>query len=195
MCCITYNGTKSDVSATVNGDGSTVLNVYYDRLTMTFNFYTGSEYTFDSSSYYYDSSYQYWGTKSGSDRIPLYYVDRNTLKNAEGNTYNGTVYYTNDSSTTSYYGTLIYTLTGLYGAPLTGWPHAAGKGWNYYINSTGYQLSLQWSQFIITPTPTDNTQTWNLYQASSNTGVTIHYIGETLNDTAPSDTQIAAVEA
>ena len=37
----TYNGTRSDTDAAiVLGDGSTVLNVYYDRKVITFNFYT-----------------------------------------------------------------------------------------------------------------------------------------------------------
>lgn len=47
-----YNATNSDTdSVVVKGDGSTVLNVYYDRKTITFNFYNSSSYGSKPTSY------------------------------------------------------------------------------------------------------------------------------------------------
>ena len=70
----TYNGAKSDTDPVmVKGDGSTVLNVYYDRKTITFNFYTDS----NLRTKWTDTAY-----------VP-----------AE----NGEYYYYNDSNATGYY--------------------------------------------------------------------------------------------
>ncbi len=72
-----YNGTNTDTgSVTVKGDGSTVLNVYYDRKTITFSFYdtdkitpytggTGFVEAANGEYYYYtakDSGYYLIGT-------------------------------------------------------------------------------------------------------------------------------------
>lgn len=41
----TYNGNNSDVTATVDANGTTVLNVYYDRREITYNFTSDSDFT------------------------------------------------------------------------------------------------------------------------------------------------------
>jgi uncharacterized repeat protein (TIGR02543 family) len=58
----TYNATKS-VSVTVSGDGSTILNVYYDRQTWTVNWLLRTRNS--SNAFVYNGTYFTWMTKSG----------------------------------------------------------------------------------------------------------------------------------
>ncbi len=44
----TYNGNNSDVTATVDANGTTVLNVYYDRREITYNFTSNTNFTVPS---------------------------------------------------------------------------------------------------------------------------------------------------
>lgn len=100
-----YDSTNSDTSARIKGDGSTVLNVYYYRATITIGFYNSTSYTnsnlWSSGNVYYldkEGDYYYY-----QDPNPMYYlcgragpsasVHPNTLKNSTTlywgyNTYN-----------------------------------------------------------------------------------------------------------
>lgn len=103
----TYNGTKSDTgSEVVKGDGSTVLNVYYDRKVITYNFY--GDLTTGYSSFngdYYSSYYPHYGIVNNS------YVRLNnsssTYSDGDYRSPNGNWYY---GSNTRYTGT-VYHLT------------------------------------------------------------------------------------
>lgn len=109
-----YNGDKTDVDVTVAGDGSTVVNVYYDRNEYTLKFYyaqynngynvaTGTE---GSSSQGGTVENATW--KGNYDTKPT--LDSTYMDMSE--TINGTTYY-------------YFTLTAKYGADLsTVWPNA-----------------------------------------------------------------------
>ncbi len=79
-----YNANKQ-LSVTVAADGSTVLNVYYDRVLMTMEFYRGSEqlYTFEglyestlaSNGYTWDTNYNWVYTRANGATITQTYMD------------------------------------------------------------------------------------------------------------------------
>ncbi len=102
-----YNGTNSDTaSVVVKGDGSTTLNVYYDRKVITYNFY--GDLTTGYSSFngnYYSSYYPHYGIVNNS------YVRLNnsssTYSDGDYRSPNGNWYY---GSNTKYNGT-VYHLT------------------------------------------------------------------------------------
>ncbi len=91
----TYNAGKSDASVTVKPDGSTVMNIRYDRnnWTLTFVEYT---YTRDSSGGYYNFPGGY--IKSGSNYI--YYAEGYYERGSSEGPYSGNV---SNNSTQSYY--------------------------------------------------------------------------------------------
>ena len=62
-----YNDDKTDASKTVNADGTTVLNVYYDRQLITFKFYKNGNSTAAPG---YNSTY--YNTSTGNDRVTVY---------------------------------------------------------------------------------------------------------------------------
>ena len=62
-----YNNDKTDSSITVNADGTSVLNVYYDRQLITFKFYKNGTSTNAPG---YNS--QYYNTTTGNTRVTVY---------------------------------------------------------------------------------------------------------------------------
>lgn len=104
-----YNAVNSDTtSAVVKGDGSTVLNVYYDRKVITYNFYgdlTDGYSSFNGN--YYSSYYPHYGYSSASGVFRIY---TNASTYSDGDYYNTPTWYTNAACTNKYSGT-VYHLT------------------------------------------------------------------------------------
>ncbi len=118
----TYNSTKS-TSVTIAGDGTTVLNVYYDRKLITIEFHNGSyTSTNDTSGVLFGRVYNQY--------VQLYRYNNQWIYR----TYMGDVYYTG----TRYKKALSYTYTGLYEQTLTQngytWPSEYGWGSSYYYD-------------------------------------------------------------
>ena len=93
-----FNEANSDMdSKVVNGDGSTVLNVYYDRKVITYNFYGVLEsYTYSQNTY--NSNYPYYGVSNNN----IYRLTRSgSYWYLNGNSYTGTVYHLADFDTSS----------------------------------------------------------------------------------------------
>ena len=198
-----YNGTNSDTSsAVVKGDGSTVLNVYYDRRVITINFHeyitTGYDYTSGSSNYY--SIYvQHYGVNNGSlyylnmsydsyyldgdlvpyNRVTWYY--RNS-SGGNGSQYTGTIYHYGKSTSSN---TIVQTLTGLYDAPLANWPdpgddykwksNSGSYNWDYGMTLPVYSYKI-WGTDGKTYTDT----TWEIWIESSGGAdpKTVYYVGQ-----------------
>ena len=140
-------------SVTVRGDGSAVLYVYYDRMPVTLNFYDGTFSSSTSDTMYVDSygySYyytylQYFGV-SGNSAIPLtlVYNSSNTTDNGNliytgyasfkvtstGASYRGDIYVFLQGTTS---GTLIASITGLYGAEISDTDKAKFKVEDPYV--------------------------------------------------------------
>ncbi len=137
----TYNETNSDTDAAgyvVNGDGSTVLNVYYDRKVITYNFYGDLEsYSYSSSTY--NSNYPYYGVSNNS----LFRVYRisgySGWYDASNTRYTGDVYhltFTKGTSTASSAGVQFGSIQGLWFSTMDSFDWAAnttisGNDWPY----------------------------------------------------------------
>ncbi len=111
----TFNEARSDSDGVkIKGDGTTVVNVYYDRKVITFNFYgdltTGE--TASSSSNSYSSYINHYGRigSSGNYSYVLLYTDASIKTNGD---YSGTPswYYYNSSGTRTTYSGTIYHCT------------------------------------------------------------------------------------
>lgn len=150
--------TDSTTDVTVKGDGSSIINVYYDRQLITMNFYSGSyrtQYVYNEATGNFSSYGDYYGLVDG-DYVQIYYNsnDGKWYKNRSGgwwghtysDEYDGTPYtreeeYVQDSTT----------FTGLYGQPLSKynytWPASNGP-WRYsYSNGNVYMSFL--GQFVL----------------------------------------------
>ena len=136
-----YNAVNSDTtSAVVKGDGSTVLNVYYDRKIITYNFYGDlTSYSYSSSTY--NSNYPYYGVDSNNNLFRVYYrSNNNRWYDASGTRYTGTVYHlTFDTETLSNNSADVQfgSIQGLYGSTMDyfDWTSASttisGNEWPY----------------------------------------------------------------
>lgn len=189
---VTYNSTKSNTSATLAGDGSTVLNVYYDRATVTFNFIRESGYTFKTISNYklaYDNSNYYIKINDSWHQIAPYgsYVwNASAINNIGTNryityTYYGTRYndarYSSNTYTIDESASGTSTYQGLYGAPFTEWPTLQdGQVWaNSSNNPYATTFPLPVKQF----TPQLNnggTNVDNFYITSDGTSYNLYVI-------------------
>lgn len=120
-----YNSSKSE-SVTVSGDGTTILNVYYDRETLTINFH-GDQYKYvpTTSSYVWGTTY--YGLVDGQ-YVELQYNWHNSYWYYESNgryyRYNGTRYTRETTEDKE-------TFTGLYGQTLAqnGYTWPSQKDW------------------------------------------------------------------
>ncbi len=177
-----YNGTNSTTtSKVVKGDGSTVLNVYYDRKVITYNFYGDlTSYSYSS----YNANYPYYG-RSNSQYIRVYrsgsywYTDA-----AHTNRYNSTVYHLQyDNSTGSSAELQFGSIQGLYGSTMdyfdwssasstisgNKWPYS-GKYLMWHDETTGRYLNKQY-QYTTGEATTATTVNYLLaeYEVSSTT--------------------------
>ena len=76
----TYNSAKTDTNVSVAGDGSTVVNIYYDRNEYTLKFYYARSYTSGATTYYNvtsstDGSSAYNGTVADASWSRTYTVE------------------------------------------------------------------------------------------------------------------------
>ncbi len=105
---IIYNAERSDADVEVNGDGDTIVNVYYDRETYDIKFYE-----YDSSA----SGYTYVYTSSGTNGTSMYglvngeYVALTRVRSGRNYYY----YYTNSAGTQTRYTGTRYTRSSVAG--------------------------------------------------------------------------------
>jgi uncharacterized repeat protein (TIGR02543 family)/LPXTG-motif cell wall-anchored protein len=166
-----YNHTNPD-SITVAGDGSSVINVYYDRqlITMNFEYEGGYQYVYTETTEGYSRRTPQYGLVDGQ-YVQLYY----------SNYYNTWYYYSgynrNDYTGTRYTRTETYvqghttTFTGLYGQPLSmygyTWPSSDGP-WYYKTGSSNTYMTFL-GQFVL---PGDQSS-----DGQSNTVINFHHEG------------------
>lgn len=190
-----HNTNLSDDSVKVANDGTSVLNVYYDRKVVTFQFRTGSYSGVTQNNYSrqnLNTDNLYWGTTDGSNYIPLNYY-----KNDDGTSgfrqMDGTSFQTQradkngkPSSNGSYInvgtmgdvgryssGTLRYTIKGLYEAPITTFPYAPNASWTW----NGMTYTIPWNYFKVEGSVSE---TFSFTLGTNTPAVTIHYMGEEL---------------
>ncbi len=164
-----YN--RTDQNVTINGDGSTIVNVYYDRnvLTITFNTYTYTATTSTRGTQYGLVNGQYVQlTRSGR----TWYVDNTP--------YTGTRYTRSNSRNNS------YSYTGLYGQTLAqnGYTWPSTINWNTSSSGTGGTRMTFLDAFIFDDVSeaTDNKTKLNLYDRGNVTGsYTINHYKQNLN--------------
>ncbi len=136
----TYNADKTgEPSEVVRGDGSTVLNVYYDRRVITYHFY-GDLVSYNYSYSSYNANYPYYGYSNGS-YFRVYRSGNYWYTDTSYNTrYNGTVYrvrYTQGTSTASSAEIEFGSISGLYFSTMDSfdWSQAnttiSGDDWPY----------------------------------------------------------------
>ena len=101
----TLNENKTQDGLAVKGDGSTVLNVYYDRKTITYNFKADliSGYSSTNSGYY--SSYFYHYGYDSTNGVYRIYTNASTYSSGD---YRSPNWYTNAACTSSYSGTVYH---------------------------------------------------------------------------------------
>ncbi|MBO7653340.1 MAG: InlB B-repeat-containing protein, partial [Kiritimatiellae bacterium] len=148
----TYNATKSDTSVEVKPDGTTMLNVYYDRRVITYNF-QGIGETTTIPAHYEEAQYGRYGLIDGN-YVQLYRLRSNGWEYRalqDNNTYSTVYYQSGNNSYTQYNGTrysLVAATTvqqesfsGLYGTRFTEWPDA-GSGKTWTDGTYNYPLAL-----------------------------------------------------
>lgn len=117
-----FNADKTDASVTVAGDGSTVVNVYYDRNEYVLRFYYARSYVIDGKTIYQIShSNSYYDTVGEDVSAASWNDTSNNIKPALSSDYEektGTV--GNNTNNTYYY----FDLTVKYGQDISDiWPH------------------------------------------------------------------------
>ena len=171
---------QPDTAVVINGDGSSVVNVYYDRNVITFTFQgAGTGYTYTktnvSAQDAYNSSSQYYGMNSNGNYIRIYARRSfgwlsgytyywSTSQYGNGTTYTGDVYtYSND-----------LVMTGLYGQPID-WPSAGNnKLWQSNQGKFPYMGNYQ-------PVPTTSTSmTFNTSNVSD--AVSLRFFFQTIDE-------------
>lgn len=137
-----YNSNRTDQAVVVEPDGSTILNVYYDRnlITMNFNSYRETNSNTDTPQYgLVDNEY----VQLTQENNRWYYTDDNSRQQ----TYNGPRYIRTSN--------LVY--TGLYGQTFAQngytWPSAGNNQvWQYYKKSSSELITVTFlDTFVLTP--------------------------------------------
>lgn len=150
----TYNGINSDRTATVDANGTTVLNVYYDRREITYNFTSPS---------YSSATYGRYGLVN-DEYVQLYYSGLGGYRQVGDNDNHNTVYYIGvtgyDWWGNEQYGYLRYngtrytqenqtqSFTGLYGSTFSEWPDPGnGRVWQTTYRQQTLSLPLALTLF------------------------------------------------
>ena len=120
-----YNETNSAPAVTgavVNGDGTTVLNVYYDRKVITFNYGPSEMKYYAVSNPDWENGGNYY-VKSGNSYLNAFYFSNYYYTEFTGNKNTGTTYY------------LIYNNT------IYSYSYSYNYGWTFTVNGTRYTWS------------------------------------------------------
>lgn len=153
-----YNHTNPD-SITVAGDGSSVINVYYDRqlITMNFEYKGGYQYVYTETTdtpYYDDGNGYYYGLVEGQ-YVKIYYDNGTWYTNRNwhwGYTYSGVYTGTRYTRSSRYVDGRTTTFTGLYGQSLADngytWPASDGP-WCYQTGYDSYTYMSFLGQFVL----------------------------------------------
>ena len=189
-----YNDEKTDQAVVVKADGSSVLNVYYDRKPVILDYYIYG-YVYTESSNDNDNNPAKYGDVNGA-KARVYWRNgafRTTDRNY-GPIYNGIVYTRSNSQSWHIY----KSFTGLYGSTLAengySWPEE--YDWYSTGGSTG-DVSGTRTTFMSAFLPTDvntsgNTVTVNFYASTATGTYHIHFLTQNLNGTYTEIDNVAA---
>ena len=191
-----YNAARSDTAGVkIKGDGTTVVNVRYDRRKLTFRFYSSGTKNYDtthgSESELIDG-YTYYINYDGSYMSLVYHADSHTFTTSGGTSYSysdiANDYYIRELTMT--YGSELtsYRREGLFEHELTDWPApGSGNAWRFHDPNDG-TVSMQTEatspdHYI---SKVKNSEEWKLYLDSytePTTYDTIYYHIQQLNGT------------
>ncbi len=180
-----YSG--CDDAATVKGDGTTVLRVYYDRYKVTY-FFTGNggEYTYIPSDS--TSSGTYYITEDGVTftQQQLYYNDGKWYKNRtyHNSLFGGYYTYSNEYTGVRYTREQVMTMTGLYGQPLLkyGYEWPVDYQWSV-VGDSSYMTYLETFNYIMTTDTTGHTMSTTFSYSGSSGDVPIWHVLQRLDGT------------
>lgn len=148
-----------DTGKKIATEGNTIVNVYFDRITVTLHFYrfnaTGYERTYDSSA---QTGVEYYG-RSNNTYFRIYYYEGSWIYE-----YNGRYYYYNDNRyirSGSWQEITNYRDSGLYGSQLNKeWP----TDYNWYDTQyAGGSAGGTRTTFLDAFLPSDGSETVNFY--------------------------------
>ena len=148
-----YNEENSDLSKTVAADGSTTLNVYYDRKEITYNFDYGTETKtisgYELARFVSNNNYVYAikidGVWHQITEYGYYVWNASRINSVSNGTigfrYGGSNYNLGRYSNSAYSVPEDKSFTGLYGSSFTEWPEA-GDDREWYYGGYGFPLAL-----------------------------------------------------
>ena len=176
----TYNDNRTDKSVVIKADGSSVLNVYYDRKPVTLN------YVYTVSANDKDNSPEKYGDVNGQ-KARIYWKNNafRTSNNNSGTVYNGTVYTRSSSKAWNTY----KSFTGIYGSTLeqNGYSWPAEYFWYANGDKSG-GVSGTRTTFMSAFLPTDvdtsgNTVSVDFHGTSPSGSNHIHFLVQNLDGT------------
>ncbi len=164
----TYNESNSDTEAVVSADGDTILNVYYDRKTITINFTTPTDPApYGKYAYMAGEFYPLYYKLDNEDRVNV--GDNDDHDEVEYRMPNGRYYSLSSTFSLRYRSdsVITQTLQGLYGSLLSvkDWPEpGAGYIWHGDLKHNRY-YSGRATQFEVVAlfNDTGRETEWNLY--------------------------------
>ena len=162
----TYNSSKSDTEAVVAANGTTTLNVYYDRRVIT--------YVFEGAGDYVSATYGKYGLVNG-DYVQLYYRSGRWYYEVGDGDYHNTVYYRRGQGNNFIqYGGTRYnqgdaTFTGLYKSEFTEWPDP-GQGSVWGIGTGDNRVTFPLALTVFDPAS---------YSGAASTAVTLTFTKST----------------
>ena len=185
-----YNAEKSDTSAVVSADGTTILNVYFDRKLITMNF-SGYKYTqITDTSGWYNYGYAYYQDANGNWQQGQFRYRNGSWQQRYSSSWDGTQapYLREDAS---------QTFTGLYGQPLSKYEYTWPTGTWRYANSEGGTTGMSYlGEFILPEGVADSTGTVINFTSSEGTMNKIDFYLQNVDGstypTTPNDTGYVA---
>lgn len=156
-----FNSSKSDKTVAngstvkVKGDGTTVLNVYYDRKTITYNFGPAEAHYYQTTPDWNNPPYVYYAQTTGGDYVEVYRV-------SSGGSYVYYVEYTGTVSTSgSYYMLMNNSFCELV--------YSSYYGWRIYYEGSYYDTSASDNGKVYTQYTSAPVSTWyeQRYELSS----------------------------
>ena len=185
----TYNANLTDQSVIVKADGTSVLNVYYDRKPVTLD-YRVWDYTYTVSQNDNDNYPTKYGDVNGH-KARIYWRNNafRTSNSNNGPVYNGTIYTRSDYQSWQIYNSF----TGLYGSTLEengySWPNEYDwytdytSNWWGDISGSGMRITFMSAFLPAGVTPSESTVTETFYGFSSSGNGAIHFLVQNADGT------------
>jgi uncharacterized repeat protein (TIGR02543 family) len=169
---------EADSGKTVSPEGNTVVNVYYDRETVTFNFHV-YDYTYTVSTNDNDNNPAKYGDVNGQ-KARVYWQNGafRTSNSYYGTVYSGTVYTRSNNQSWQ----TVQTMTGLYGSTLAENNYTWPTDYDWYLSYSNNQGSGTRRTFMDAFIPAGVTgMTHNFYARTSSGTATIYFYKQNEN--------------